>query len=65
MNFWFEGQSRVKLWFLHSFLRRGRADLEAETVVARFDDAAVMGEAIEHGRRHLGVAENARSFSKA
>jgi hypothetical protein len=51
--------------FLLSSLRCGRADLEAEAVVARFDDVAVMGEAIEHGRRHLCVAENARPFAEA
>ena len=34
------------------------AVFEAPGVVARFDDIAVMGQAIEHGGRHLGVAED-------
>ncbi len=32
--------------------------LEAPAFVAGFDDIAVMGQTIEHGRRHLGVAED-------
>ncbi len=59
------GWLRLSFGFLLSSLRRGRADLEAEAVVARFDDVAVMGEAIEHGRRHLRVAENARPLAEA
>src|SRR4051794_31776754 len=34
------------------------AVFEAPALVSGFDDVAVMGEAIEHGRGHLGVAED-------
>ena len=36
------------------------AVLEAPAVVAGLDDVAVMGEPVEQGGRHLGVAEDAR-----
>ena len=36
----------------------GCAGLEAEAVVSSFEDVAVVGEAIEQSRRHLGVAEH-------
>src|SRR5260370_1280875 len=34
--------------------------LEAATVVTSLEDIAVVGEAIEHRRRHLGIAEDPR-----
>ena len=34
------------------------AVLEAPAFVARFDDVAMMGQPVEHGRRHFGVAED-------
>lgn len=43
----------------------GRAVLEAEAVVSSLQDVAVMGEAIEQRRRHLGVAEDGRPFAEA
>ena len=38
--------------------------LEAPTVVAGFDDIAVVGQAIEQRGGHLGVAEHARPFAE-
>src|SRR5208283_3240543 len=43
----------------------GGAGLEAEAVVSGFQDVAVMGQAIEQGRRHLGVAKNPGPFAEA
>ena len=43
----------------------GRAGLEPEAVVSGFEDVAVVGEAIEQSRRHLGVAEHPGPFAKA
>ena len=40
------------------------AVFEAPAVVASFDDIAVMGDAIEHGRGHFGVAEHGGPFSE-
>src|ERR1700682_3530767 len=40
------------------------AVLEAPALVAGLDDLAVMGEAVEQGCRHLGVAEDARPFGE-
>jgi hypothetical protein len=38
--------------------------LEAPTVVAGFDDVAVVGQPIEQRGGHLGVAEHARPFAE-
>ncbi len=38
--------------------------LEAPAFVAGLDDVAVMREAVEQGRGHLGVAEDARPFAE-
>jgi hypothetical protein len=38
--------------------------LEAPAVVSGLDDVAVMGQAVEQGGRHLGVAEHARPFTE-
>ena len=38
--------------------------LEAPALVAGFDDIAVVREAVEQRRRHLGVAEHARPFAE-
>ena len=40
------------------------AVLEAPALVAGLDDVAVMGEAIEQGRGHLGIAEDGRPFAE-
>ena len=37
---------------------------EAPTVVAGFDDVAVMRETIEQRGRHLGIAEDTRPFTE-
>jgi hypothetical protein len=36
----------------------GWACVEAEAIVARFQDVTAVGEAIEQGRGHLGIAED-------
>jgi hypothetical protein len=41
----------------------GCAGLEAEAVVSSFEDVAVVGEAIDQSRRHLGVAEHPGPFA--
>src|SRR5271167_2612322 len=41
------------------------AVLEAPTLVAGLDDVAVVGEAIEHGGCHLGVAEHLRPIGES
>jgi hypothetical protein len=51
--------------FLLSAFCGGGAGFEAEAVVAGFNDVAVMGETIEHGGCHLGVAEDASPFAEA
>ena len=38
--------------------------LEAPTVVAGFDDVAVVGQPIKQRGGHLGVAEHARPFAE-
>ena len=38
--------------------------LEAPGLVAGFDDLAVVGEAVEERRRHLGVAEDGGPFAE-
>ena len=38
--------------------------LEAPAVVAGLDDIAVVGQSIEQGGRHLGIAEHARPFAE-
>ena len=43
----------------------GGTVLEAEAVVTGLQDVAVMGEAIEPRRRHLGIAEDGRPFAEA
>ena len=52
--------------FFSSLLRcGGRAGFEAEAVVPGFEDVAVMGEAIEEGGGHLGIAgEDAGPFGE-
>jgi hypothetical protein len=40
------------------------ATLEAPTIVSRFDDVTVVGEAIEQRGRHFGISEYARPFAK-
>ena len=40
------------------------AVFEAPAFVAGFDDVAVMREAIQQGRGHFGISENARPFAK-
>src|SRR5271165_5141248 len=42
-----------------------RAVLEAEAVVSGFEDVAVVSEAVEQRRRHLGVAEDSGPFAEA
>ncbi len=44
--------------------QRSGAVLEAPALVAGLDDVAVMGEAIEQRRGHLGIAEHARPFAE-
>lgn len=49
-------------WSSRSFLLSGfwggGAGPETEAVVSRFEDVAVVGDPIQQGRRHLGVAED-------
>jgi hypothetical protein len=47
-----------------AFLRASGAGFEAPTLVAGFDDVAVVGEAVEERGGHLRIAENARPFSE-
>ena len=51
-------------YFLSDFRCCG-AVLEAEAVVAGLDDVAMMGQAVEQGRGHLGVTEHAGPFAEA
>src|SRR5271155_2796899 len=44
--------------------QRSGAVLEAPALVPGLDDVAVMGEAIEERRGHLGIAEHARPFAE-
>jgi hypothetical protein len=37
---------------------------EAPAVVAGLDDVAVVGEPVEHGGGHLGIAEHARPLAE-
>jgi hypothetical protein len=37
---------------------------ESPTVVSGLDDVAVVGQAIEQRRRHLGITEDARPFAE-
>ena len=46
------------LGLLLSALGGGLAGFEAEAVIACFRDVAVVGEAVEHGGGHLGIAEH-------
>ncbi len=50
---------------LLSALSGSGTGFEAEAVVAGLNDVAVMGQAVEHGRRHLGVAKHASPFAEA
>ena len=50
---------------LLSGFRLCRTGLEAETVVPGFEDVAVVGEAVEECRGHLGIAEYAGPFTEA
>lgn len=43
----------------------GRAVLESKAVVSCFKDVAVMGEPVEQGGRHLGIAEDTGPFAEA
>jgi hypothetical protein len=43
----------------------GRACLEAEAVVSGFQDLAAVGETIEQGGGHLGVAEDCGPLAEA
>ena len=43
----------------------GRTVFEAEAVVSGFEDVAMMREAVEQRRGHLGVAEHARPLAEA
>lgn len=43
----------------------GRAVLEEEAVVSGLQDMAMMGEAIEQRRRHVGVSEFGSPFAEA
>jgi hypothetical protein len=38
---------------------------QPEAVIASFQDVAVVGETVEEGRRHLGVAEDGGPFAEA
>ena len=49
VNLWFVGYRGQVLGLVLSALGGGRADFEAEAVIARFRDLAVVGEAVEHG----------------
>ena len=44
--------------------RRSGAVLEAPAFVAGLDDVAVVREAVQQGRSHFGISENARPFAK-
>ena len=52
-------------WLLLSGFRLRRTGLEAEAVVPGFKDVAVMGEAVEECRGHLGITEHASPFTEA
>jgi hypothetical protein len=52
-------------WFFLSGLRRSGAGAEAEAVISGFEDMTVVGEAIEEGCGHLGVAEHASPLTEA
>ena len=43
---------------------RSGAVLEAPTLVAGFDDVAMVGQAVEQRGRHLGIAEHAGPFAE-
>jgi hypothetical protein len=51
-------------FFLSCFGGRGTG-FEAEAVIAGFEDVAVVGEAVQQGRRHLGVAKDLCPSAKA
>ncbi len=51
--------------FLLSTLFGGGAGVEAGVVIAGLDDVAMMGEAVQHGCRHRGVAKHASPFAEA
>ncbi len=46
-------------------LRFGGASFEAKAIVSGFEDMAVVGQPIEQGRGHFGVAEYAGPFREA
>ena len=46
------------------FLVGSAAVFEAPAVVAGLDDVAVVSDAIEQGRGHLGIAEHGRPFAE-
>lgn len=60
------GQVAVKFRLLHGgFGWLCRAALEAEAVISGLEDMAVIGEPVEQGRGHLGVAEDGGPFGEA
>ena len=50
---------------LLSGFRLRRTGLEAEAIVSGFKDVAVVGEAVEKCRGHLGITEYASPFTEA
>src|SRR5664279_5362016 len=46
-------------------LESSGAVLEAPAFVSGLDDVAMMGEAVEQGRRHFRIAEDARPFAES
>lgn len=56
------GQVLCGLLFLFA---AGSGCLEAEAVIAGFEDVAVMGQSVEQCSGHLGIAEHAGPFAEA
>ena len=61
----FSAWGQVKSWLFPRGFGGSGADLEPEAVVAGFENVAVMGEAIEQGGCHLGVAEHPGPLAEA
>jgi hypothetical protein len=57
------GQGRIFLLSFLGFLRR--AVLEPEAVIAGLEDVAMVGQSVEEGGGHLGVAEDGGPFAEA
>lgn len=51
-------QTASNTFHFFGFLSPAFAVLEPVRIVARFQDVAVMGNAIQQGRRHLGIAKH-------